>query len=332
MNWQLLFPLVSLLSSNLIVACGSTPADSSTEQDLSTITLDAKPEYVLGVGRVEPEGKIIDLYPQSDGVINKVNVKLGDKVLEGQVLFSIDSKGAIEQISVVAAQIEEQQANIQGVQIDIDKAKVFKENANKKYLRIKSVYDKGAETISNLELVEAQDKAAKEDVRRLESNLQFEKARLKELEALLRSAQSNVGRYSVKAPADGQILAVEVALGSSVTTISNLGTFAPISPTVVVTEIDELYASLMALNQQAYIRQQGSRDTVAWGYVIELSPALKQKSLFHDGIGDLEDRRVREAKIRIEKGMDKLIYGARVEAVISINSDSLNQEVELKNK
>lgn len=315
-----LFFLFSFIMT-LCWSCGDTPENVKNANKIehaSKITLDAKPEYVLGVGRVEPEGKMVDLYPQSDGTIKKVNIKMGDQVLKDQVLFTIDSEGANEQVAIIAAQIEEQQANIRGVQIDIEKAKIYSETAKRNYDRIKSVYDKGAETINNVNNAETNYRTAEKDVSRLQSNFQLEEARLREYRALQRSALSNVGRYSVKAPANGQILAVEVAVGSSVNSSSKLGVFAAEGATVVVTEIDELYASLVALNQAAFIRQQGAMDTVAIGHVVELSPALKQKSLFRDEIGDLEDRRVREVKIRIDRDKENLIYGARVEAVIVI--------------
>jgi hypothetical protein len=100
----------------------------------------------------------------------------------------------------------------------------------------------------------------------------------------------------------------------------SLAEFAPESPTSVLTEIDELFAARVKLNQPAFIRLLGGRDTIAFGRVISLSPSLNRKSLFSEEIGKLEDRRVRKVRIRLEEGQQNVLYGQRVECLINVKN------------
>jgi multidrug resistance efflux pump len=139
---------------------------------------------------------------------------------------------------------------------------------------------------------------------------------LKELQSDLKLAQIERDRHFIKAPSAGIVLSVDGAVGALVGPTSQLGEFAAESPTEAVTEIDELYADQVQLNQAAFIRKQGAQDTLALGRVVEVAPSLRQKSLFSDEVGKLEDRRVREVKIRLNEGQDNVLYGQRVECVI----------------
>jgi len=60
-------------------------------------------------------------------------------------------------------------------------------------------------------------------------------------------------------------------------------------------------------------------DILAEGEVIYLSPYLKKKSLFSDNSANMEDRRVREVRIRLN-GNSNLLINSRVEAVIDLDN------------
>jgi hypothetical protein len=87
----------------------------------------------------------------------------------------------------------------------------------------------------------------------------------------------------------------------------------------VLCEVDELWVNKLQLGQQAIIRTQGTDDQLAKGEVVYLSPYLKKKSLFSDDSANMEDRRVREVRIRLT-GAANLLINSRVEAVIDLST------------
>ncbi len=88
---------------------------------------------------------------------------------------------------------------------------------------------------------------------------------------------------------------------------------------IVRAEVDELFASKLALGQQADITAVGNDKLITKGNLISISPFLKKKSMFSEKTDDQEDRRVREIKIAIEQA-ENLIINSKVECNIKTRS------------
>lgn len=309
-------------SSFLFTGCGGSGKDKSvtadSAQNIENKFLEAVPDKVVGLAKIDPEGKTIDLYPQVSGSIEAVKTKLSDIVQKGQVLFVIDHATEEANISKIQAQMQVQQAVIKNAAATLAKMKANAANAEKNYARVKKVYDQGADTKANLDDLKNEWTVALTDVTASEANVENARASLTELKTDLLLAQIALEKHFIKAPANGIILEVNTALGAEAGPGISLGSFAAESPMDAVTEIDELFADKVKLDQFAFIRKQGASDTLAEGRVVEVAPSLRQKSLFSDEVGKLEDRRVREVKVRLTKGQEKLLYGQRVECVIDV--------------
>ncbi|HXD93019.1 MAG TPA: HlyD family efflux transporter periplasmic adaptor subunit, partial [Bacteroidia bacterium] len=124
-----------------------------------------------------------------------------------------------------------------------------------------------------------------------------------------------IDKKKIKAPANGKILSVDVRLGNNVLASQSVGDFAPDGPLIAITEVDELFATKIAVGMKAYIRPQGQLDTLATGKIYLTSPYLRKKTLFSDDATNMEDRRVREVRVLLDKS-DKVLIGSRVECVI----------------
>lgn len=315
---------ISLLWALLFISCNGN-TDNAKEQTAketpNEIPTKVEPDKVVGLARIEPEGKTVNIYPQVSGILEKVSVKLGDKVKKGQVLFVIEHQIEQAKLDKIAAQIKEQRSNVKTAEINLAKAKINAEQAQKNYDRIKKVYEQGADTKANLDNTETNLKTALVEVDNWQQSIENARIRLEQLKADQQLAQIELDKHFIKAPADGLILDVPVAVGATVNSSVTLAEFAADSPTDAVAEIDELFADRLQLNLPAYVRRQGRLDTLALGRVIELAPALSQKSLFSDEIGKLEDRRVRKVRVRLTEGAENLLYGQRVECVITLKND-----------
>lgn len=338
---------IGIAAVHLIGCGGGSKKESEVKKDsIVQKTYDINPDKAIGLGRVEPEMKIVKIYPEVSGVVEVLNVKAGAEVKKGQVLAQLSH--ALEDAKVVKtkAQFESQNAQIQGFDTQIQtqntqiagfekeiaKALVGVEFAQKNFDRYEKAFKEGAETKATLDNAESQLRTAQAEVERLMAqqnnlraqvnNLKAQQANLKAQVSALRADQNVAeverNRREILSVADGKMLSVDITLGSYVSTQTPLGDFAPTSPTNVVAEIDELFANKVAIGQTAKIRLQGSADVITEGKVIDVSAYLKQKSLFSEEIGKLEDRRVREVRVRLENPPASLLYGTRVECVIQL--------------
>jgi len=279
------------------------------------------PEKVTGRGRVEPEGRIIPLYPKTAGTITSVNARMGSKVKKGTVLFVIENSLSAANKNIIHAQIKAARADIQLLEVSLQKAKTSIEITEKTYARLKEVYEQGAGTKKEVDDAANQSRLLRLEVPAIEAQINKGNARIEELNARLKMEDIRKADYFIRAPADGLILDLKTTKGMQTQPGTSLADFAVDSPVNVLTEIDELFASMLALDQSAFIRITGQNDTIASGKVIELSPSLRRKSIFSEEIGLLEDRRVRIARIRIEEGQENLLFGQRVECLIDVKTN-----------
>lgn len=356
--------LLSILP--IFIACGGSEKDKKAADDLArkdsvmAKTYDIDPEKAIGIGRIEPETKIIKLYSDVSGVVEALYIKAGIDVKKGQQILSlthsledaktdkvraqiasqeVQVKSQQTQVDVQDVQIQTQQAQVENFEKDIAKARLAVQFAQKNFDRISKVYKEGAETRQSYDNAENQVQTAQAEVERLlaqQNNLRSQinnlRAQQDNFRAQRKNAESKIGelkadenfsrversKRDMYALTDGKILSVDITVGSYLSPQVAIGDFAPASPVNVVAEIDELFATKVQLGQSAQIRFQGSSDILAEGKVIEVAPYLRQKSLFSDEIGKLEDRRVREVRVRLDNPPASLLYGMRVDCIIKL--------------
>lgn len=291
-----------------------------------------KGELLLALDASVEEGKIAKVKAQIES--QEVQVQSQNAQIRAQEL----------QVKAQDTQIQSQLTQISGFDKDISKARLQVDIAQKNFDRIAKAYNQQAETKQNYDNAENQLEVAKAEVERLiaqQNNLRAQldnlraqqeqlrsqidiqkaqqnnlKAKTGEFKADLGISQTERSKRAVYAPTDGKVLSVNVTEGAYVTPATLLADFAPASALNVVCEIDELFAPKISLGQKAEVFLQGSKEVLATGEVIEVSPYLKQKSLFSDEVGKLEDRRVREVRVRVANPNANLLYGTRVECVI----------------
>lgn len=299
----------------------------------------------LKAGQDVKKGEVLLTLDNSveDNKISKVKAQMESQDVQ---IKSQDAQVRAQEIQVKSqeTQIQSQQTQINGFEKDIAKARVAEKFAQKNFDRISKAFNDGAETRQNLENAENQVQTAQAEIDRLiaqQNNLKAQqdnlraaqdnlraqidiqkaqqnnlKAKVGELKADMGISQAEKDKRILYAPQDGKVLSVNVTNGAYITPSTILADFAPASPINVVCEIDELFAAKIALGQKARVYQQGSKEVLAEGEVIEVAPYLKQKSLFSDEVGKLEDRRVREVRVRLSNPPASLLYGARVDCEV----------------
>jgi multidrug efflux pump subunit AcrA (membrane-fusion protein) len=309
--------ILSCCISALIVACGGAKKEESTaKSDTAAIT---NVNEVLALGRVEPEGQIVALSSEVTGIVTQVFKNEGDTVTQGEPIIAINPTVKQAEIALAQSKIATKQAQIQVDIAAIAKAKTEIANLQLNVERSKRLVAKGAETKQTLDDAETKLNIQLEEITRLQKTLQVTTNSIAELGKEVALRTSELARLTVKAPANGILLNMEAQAGESIAAGSSFADFAPKGDLVIVCEVDELYADNVAIGNKVNIRNQGSTVTIAGGEVIYTAPYLKKKSLFSDAVGDSEDRRVREVKIKITSGK-KLLINSRLEAAIQLTN------------
>jgi HlyD family secretion protein len=329
------------MSSLSFFAC--QPQKPQTEQVVIEPIKTEELTQAAGIGRIEPENKIIKLNAETGGFITAIRAKEGSVVKAGDIILELshtieDSRVGLAQsriptqkasiadaqaaVSAADARIETAKARLQTIQVRADAAKT-------RMTRIKNMVEKGADTPQNYDNTKAEYDGAMQEVRaaqteidaatkerdRTRTAVNTTQIRVNELQADIKVAQSQLSQRFVRAPYSGTILSIDVAQGSNLAPGTSIGDFAPQGATVAICEVDELFAMRIKEGQKAFIRTQGMNDTLSLGTVLYAAPYLKKKSLFSADAGELEDRRVREVRIKLDNPA-KVLLGARVDYVI----------------
>jgi HlyD family secretion protein len=292
---------------------GCRPETASPPEEKPKV--DMSPTQVVGLGRIEPELKILDLQSEVPGTVTGIFFRAGDVAVGGQTLIELSS--AIEKagLELKAAQVRSQRSQIDAAKASLGSARAREENARLSFVRAKTLTEQDAQALSILDAARAEYDSLLEDIKRFEAGVVAAEDLLKQYQADQRLAQAQYDRRFIKAPSDGQVLSLEITVGSLISPEIPFGTFAPNSPLIARVEIDELFAGLIRSGQKAYVRAPGMTEALTQGRVTFAGPSLRKKSLFSDDVGSLEDRRVREIWITLETG-SRILFGTRVEGVI----------------
>jgi HlyD family secretion protein len=273
---------------------------------------------VVGIGKVEPEGEIVQLASPTGGIVSELYRNEGDNVKAGERLLRLDDELDRIHAAQLRSQVATQKAQLESDRIALETA-VNKLDNRKRFLEsTKALVERGAETSQNLDDIRTDVRNLELAVQSARAGVSMSESRLHDLEAQLLYSEAEVTKKTIKAPSDGMILSISARKGSAVGALSSFADFAPSGRKIIRAEVDELYAVRLADGLPVNIRNVGSDSTLATGKIIFLSPYLKLKSLFAGSANEQEDRLVRDVKISIEDSKE-IILNSKVECVILLN-------------
>jgi HlyD family secretion protein len=198
---------------------------------------------VLAVsGKIAPRDQV-QIRSAVAGTLQEVLASEGTVVVKGDVLARLDPS--------------QQEAIVRQAASALGQGRILQEQAKIAYAR-------------NLELGNLVARAKLEDSKLAVEGADQDVARLT---ALLDQATIQLGRFTLKAPIAGTITARSVDPGQLVDTATVLFTLADISTLLVETDVDEAYATRIAVGQDAVLQLVGSRENLA-AKVVFVSPRV----------------------------------------------------------
>lgn len=300
----------AFLASILLVSCGGN------KDDVNITPFD--PEFVVGIGKVLPEGGIVNLSVTSPGKVVKIYKQLGDQVKEGDVLFDMEAVSEKLQVDQSKASLYSAEENIKALSIDINSAELKLAKLKKDYETSKRLLVNKAETPQKV----FQDSIAymeqKLTLDRQKQNFLAQKAALNEQRIALNTKQVAVNDKSFKALQDGILIRYDISVGTVLNANSVFGELAPLTDLVIEGELDELYANRLALGQNVELNLVGQTDIIAKGKLDFVGSSLQNKSIIYETIGEASDRRVRRFTVKITEGANLLLINQKVECKIHL--------------
>ena len=198
--------------------------------------------YVAGAGMVEARGENVAIASQISGVVDTIDVKVGDQVKAGTPLFTIDARAqtalvATKESSLKVAQAEEK-------------------NAQSQYDFTTALNDRRA--------------LSTEEVTKRKNQLLIAQSKAVAAISELNQAKTDLSRLTVVAPKDGQILRINIRPGE----------FAPAqvlsTPLIIMGNTDTLWVRVDVDENDAWRIVPGARGTAS----LRGNSALKTDLIF----------------------------------------------------
>lgn len=277
-------------------------------------------------GRVEPVDDFT-VHAKTTGTIAKVFAKQGDKVKQGQLLFSIDDQAARAALRQAEARLEMAQAELAAAERGgapaeiaeqeslLGQARAERKQAAEEVAALERLVQKNAAPRAELEAARARLAAAEAEIERLESKLKLRvapdqlqraQARLREAESAVAVAKQQVGSASVRSPSSGVVYNIDFEPGTYVNPGMLLARVGRIEQVKVRIFVDEPELGRIERGDRAVITADAFPDR-EWECAIDrLATAIIT----------LETRRVGELLCTIQNMARTLIPNLRVNVEI----------------
>lgn len=251
----ILLATLLLLASFLLAACGeeTTPTTGDSEQQAVAVSV-----VLAGNQDIETKTMIkgsiaaqteVAVMPKSAGVVEKVNVAVGDTVKKDQTLFTLETKE-------LRAQLEQAQASYR-----MNKAAY--DDAVRTYERMQTLYDEGAISLSQLEQAEvAVDRSSTDSAA-----------------ASVELLQLQLNNATIKAPIAGIVSAVTVTEGQIAGQQVAAVTIVDIDKVKLAADITEANINQVAVGQEVQVNVSAASSEPFTGVIDTIAPAVDSRTM-----------------------------------------------------
>ena len=183
-------------------------------------------DQITGSGTLEATE--ITISSESNGQMLDLLVKEGDEVNVGEVIAVVDTEKLALQKEQTKAGLAELDYHILTAREGISLAEEQHENINKKYKRIKKLFEENSVPQQQLDDIETQFNLSKVQLTSAKSTLQAAQMKKKQIEVKLKLVESQIKDATIVSPVSGIVInkfiekGENVALGSPIVTIADL--------------------------------------------------------------------------------------------------------------
>ncbi|TEB05467.1 Macrolide export protein MacA [Pelotomaculum schinkii] len=205
------------------------------------------------------------------GRVAGVNVKLGDRVEKGQVLFTIESREASHNLAESEADLGIKQVGYDTAQVSYDTAAQALNDAQVNYDRISTLYESGAVSKTDLEDANTKLVNARLSLEQARLSLEQTKQEIDKLHVTISTAQDNLEEYTVTAPISGYIGEIDVDLGEMVSSSKDVASIVSIDTVKVEASIPESVVNNINLGNKVPVTVDSLNKSVE-GTVTAIAP------------------------------------------------------------
>ncbi len=247
--------LLIILAALLLILCSGCGQGGNIEGEAQAIAVEVASaqmgeisQYLNLSGKITPQ-KEVYIVPKIPGVVNKINVAVGDYVKENAVLFTLENSEYLAQLNQAKSGYE--------------LSKKAQNDAQKNYSRIQALYNEGAVSLAQLE----------------QAKLAWEGADTSAAAAGLALAQSAYDNTIIRAPMDGQV--AELTLVEGAIASQGMAALRLLDAEKVKLEISvsEAYIGKVEAKQNVAVFVPSAGSEAFMGEITSIAPAADTRTM-----------------------------------------------------
>jgi RND family efflux transporter MFP subunit len=261
--------------------------------------------FIAGSGIIESKNRNVVIGSALPGIVKTLNVKVGDRVKAGAVLFTVDDRDA--------------QANLAMKRADLELTKAAVEEATASLAEVE-VLRKLAESVTDRRAISAEELERRHNaVLIAKARLDSAKARVLQAQSQVEATETTVERLNVRAPMDGEVLQVnirpgEFAMAGAVST--PLLVMGNLDQLHVRVDIDENDAWRFRPNGKAVAYLRGNREFSTPLTLAYVEPFVVPKRSLTGDSTERVDMRVLQALYQFDRSRLRAYVGQQVDVFI----------------
>lgn len=254
-------------------------SSAATTYKTATITRGSIEQAVTALGALQPKD-YVDVGAQASGTLETVHVDIGDLVTKGELLAEIDPTVYESTVAVDKAKINEIQAQINGLQAQLDLAKI-QNRRNQGLLKIDAVSKDVAETSAA-------------QVKLYAANLDSAKAQLEQAQSTLAGDEANLSYTKIYAPMTGTVTSQTTLQGQTLNDKQSAPTILQIADLTIMTvkaQVAEADVSKLKPGMPVYFTTLGmpERKWVSTVRQILPTPETINDVILYDALIDVQN-------------------------------------------
>lgn len=299
---------------------------------------DAGPVVVACPGRIEGRSDTVEIGAATDGVVQAVYVREGQKVKEGTALASIgcsDLESALKVAEAEAESVRQARARLmhgsraQEREVAAQRtqaARAVVEHTSAELSRAQQLSEAAAISKAALDQARRDSDVAQAELKQAARNEELidagptvedaakANADLSAARNRIKLAQEKVSKCTVVAPVDGTILRVNLRAGESFSTVAPhpLFAIADLSSRRVRAEVDERDINKVHIGQKAVLTSEAYPGQHFDGTLAHIASMMGRKTVDTGNPADKSDRDILEALVDLQPNAGHLPIGLRV--------------------
>ncbi len=286
-----LFILVIAVVSLVIYARKNAAAPTVDASSLVEVKRENIAVSVVATGVVEPISNRIEIRSKASGIVNLVNVDVGDRVIPGQILVELDRDQLLAQFREAEANLQAAKADLTAIRAELERNRILAEEhdvelARANHRRSIELFEQGLisrslfdETKGRLDEALNRQRAASAAIGVTEAAVAQREARVAQIQAVVDRINEELKYTSIRSPIHGIVLSREVEIGSAVSSILTMGAGATkvmelgdMNAVYVRGQVNESDIGMVGVGLPARITVETYKDKTFHGAVYKIVP------------------------------------------------------------